>query len=215
MPLTYLLAIGLAALLSTAPVDDGQRAPNAEEAAGLGGVNFIGPAEGCPRCDDTLPWVYDFLLLLQFNGPISQPSSFELEVRELLPDGAYGPNLWDEFLFEVEVADTLRIEGELECGTWFAVLNRGGWPGVSPFEQHYVVVKGDANNDGRTNALDLNQTWANRGTPTSPCDRNDNRRDGQTNALDLSSAWLWRDCMAPPKPSGHECPPEAASASER
>ena len=132
-----------------------------------------------------------------------------MEIRELLANGQFGSNLSSSFTFTIEDDNVLRVEEDgtvLDNETWYAVLNDGGWSGVADFQMDYVVVRGDADNDGYTAADDAADIWAMRDLDPVPDDsRYDIDANGDINALDANDAWGYRGSTAPEKPSGHGC----------
>ena len=145
-------------------------------------------------CDDSLPRVGRNVVRFEFDAPITTPNPGEIEIRELLPDGAFGAeDLSELFEFSVEGGNVLRVAEDgchagicginpdrlcangpdigLPCGevleneTWYAVMNTGSWCGVAEFQAHYAVVFGDANNDRVSGFTDLSAINANMSPP--------------------------------------------------
>ena len=136
-------------------------------------------------CNDSLSRVGRNVLRFYFDAPITEPASGELEIRELLPDGAFGADdLSPLFRMSLEGDRVLRVEehgcfdgtcdfasGSAACldgpdagkpcgqalanETWYVVMNRGGWCVVADFALDFVVLRGDANNDHVTSFTDL------------------------------------------------------------
>jgi hypothetical protein len=172
----------------------------------------VGPAccpvvvSSSPPCDSMLSRTQGNCLFIDFNGPITDPVSGEVEVRELLDGGALGADVTADFTFTAS-GSTLKVDNTgapLANQTWYAVR---GIDGCFDFDLQYGVVYGDANGDTRTNAFDLNDIWRNRADPAPECSPNDINADGRVNAFDLSAAWLNRNSEDPGKPSGHSCDP--------
>ena len=125
-----------------------------------------------------------------------QPASGQVEVSELLDGGAFGSDLSTSFTFTVEENSgglVLRVKEAgtaLRNQTWYAIRNTGGWAGVAPFQVHYLVQVGDANNDGFVSFVDL--SFMNTGVGNRSAnddDRRDINGDARVLNSDLSAAW--------------------------
>jgi hypothetical protein len=100
---------------------------------------------------------------ITFDRNITQPTSGQLEIRELLAGGAVGANLSGSFTFTLEndgggdprvlvIKDT---GSNLTHRSWYTVRNTGNWTAVDVFHGDFVVQVGDANRDGRVLFNDL------------------------------------------------------------
>lgn len=197
----------------------------ATEAAGVGTVTNLTITVGLPACSysssdpagalpgdplvSTLPRLTGNILKLTFTCDLSSvPTAGEIEINELLDGGGFGADLSSSFGFAIDGGDptVLVIEdtsNTLSNETWYAIRNIGGWTGVSNFEVQYAVVYGDSDDNARTDALDVNNIWLNRGDPSPPDSRQDVDANGRVDALDVNSAWLNRNSAAPAKPTAH------------
>ena len=161
-----------------------------------------------PACDSSLTRAQNHVLRFTFDGLISTPTSSQVEIRELLPGGAFGSNLSGSFTFTVEGGVTLRVAENgtaLQNEKWYGILNTGGWPGVVNFEMDYKVVRGDVNNSGFTNFADLSTINQNLTGNSTDNDVYDINASGFVNFADISTANGFVNAEAPPKPSGHTC----------
>ncbi len=153
---------------------------------------------------------------LTFDGDITAPGLSQVEIRSLLPDGVFGPDLsTNGFTFTMETIDVGGVQRPrvleirenntvLTHRTWIGVRNTGGWAGVAPFEVEYVVQVGDVNGDGKVLANDLSAIFPK--IPTNPAgdqERADVNGDGQVLANDLSAVFPRIPSAPVPKPSRH------------
>jgi len=160
-----------------------------------------------PGCDGVIPRRSGAVMKLQYSGtPPASSASFQ--VRELLADGAFGPNLNNANQFEmVNLGDNIikltDTGANLENRTWYGVTDECGT------QVDYIVMVGNVDGDGDTDALDANAIWQNRLNPVSDNTPLDIDGDGDVDALDVNAAWQNRDALVPPvpaKPTGHVCP---------
>ena len=66
----------------------------------------------------------------------STPTAGQIEINELLPGGAFGPDLSSSFTFDAEGGRVLRIQdtgATLQHRKWYAIRNVGNWPGMARF----------------------------------------------------------------------------------
>lgn len=153
------------------------------------------------------------IVRIEFDDDITQPTSGQIRIREMLPGGLFGLDLSGAFLFDVEnngggQPRILRIWEDvlntLEHRKWYSVANLGGWAGVSPFDLLYVVQVGDANDDGRVLAFDV--SVINTGIPNFAAhddERRDINGDSRVLAFDVSVTNGSIPSFNVPKPSGH------------
>ncbi len=152
------------------------------------------------------------IVRIWFDDDISVPRPGEILIREMLPAGAFGPDVSNQFSFTVENngSGQPRVLRVWENGStlrhrhWYAVANHGGWSGVSPFELQYVVQVGDASNDGQVFGFDVNVI--NTGIPTfagPDDDRRDMNGDFRILAFDVSITNGSIPSPTVAKPSGH------------
>jgi len=132
----------------------------------------------------------------------------QVEINELLPEGAFGPDLSASFSFDVEGGTVVRIQDSgatLEHRKWYAIRNVGNWPGVAPFEIHYLVQMGDCDGDGVVISLDVG--CVNAGIPCIDNCGDENRKDmdadGKVLSLDVGAVNAHLGSFAVPKPTGH------------
>ena len=157
----------------------------------------------------TLPRLTDNIVKLTFSGNVpAVPAAGEIEINELLAAGGFGADLSASFSFAIDGGDPTVLviqdtSNTLQNETWYAIRNLGAWAGVSNFEVQYALVYGDSDDNARTDALDVNNIWLNRGDPAPPDSRQDVDANGRVDALDVNSAWLNRNSAAPAKPAGH------------
>jgi hypothetical protein len=149
---------------------------------------------------------------IYFDRDIHPPLPGQVQIREMLPGGLFGPDLSNQFSFTVEgdVNADPRILRIWENGTslghrrWYAISNLGGWARVTPFELQYVVQVGDASDDGRVLAYDVSVINAGIPTFTAPDDeRGDINGDGRVLAFDVSITNRSIPSFTVEKPSGH------------
>ncbi len=146
---------------------------------------------------------------ITFSGNITAPGSGEVQVRELLPAGAFGSDLSGSFTPTVNGSELVLADNgsTLQNKTWYRISQSGTWPGVDPFSLDFLVQAGDANNDGFTNFTDLSAI--NGSIPTLPPGLNEGNMRGDVNGdnfinfTDLSVANGFILSFPIPKPSGH------------
>ena len=152
------------------------------------------------------------IVRIYFDRDIPPALPGQVQIREMLDGGLFGPDLSNQFSFTVEGdlnADP-RILRIWENGTslshrrWYAISNLGGWPPVMPFELQYVVQVGDAGDDGQVLAYDV--SVINAGIPTyaaSDDERRDLNGDGRILGFDVRVANGSIPSFTVAKPSGH------------
>ena len=155
------------------------------------------------------------VMRLTFGVDIALPvAGTDIELRELLPNGAFGPELLAARAFTLTVeldAGSPRILRIAESGdvlnhrSWYGISS-AGWGGLTPFKVHHVVQAGDATGDGLVLFNDL--STINTDVPSFGVG-DDHRKDisGDGNILfnDLSEANASIPSFAVTKPTGHEC----------
>lgn len=142
----------------------------------------------------------------------SVPRPDQIEIVQLLPGGAFGPNVAaNGFTFTLEngpngTNSVLRIAddttSDFQHRTWFAVRTTGGWPGVAPFELQWPVVVGDADGNRFTTSADVGLINAGVAGPQSDQSRVDINGDRFKTPTDVSIANASIG-PPPPKPTGH------------
>jgi hypothetical protein len=171
-----------------------------------GAVAFVS-AE--PPDNGTLPQVFDNTIAVTFSAqPPDAPGTGEVTLRELLPDGSFGPDLSVLLSMSVDRSQLIVEDSEnvLQNGHWYGLRNPGTWPGVGAFCLDLQAKFGDADGDGRTEFSDLsvmNQFVAQRANEKTR--RYDIDGNGLINFADISKAYTYvSQGPAPvPKPSGH------------
>lgn len=166
-------------------------------------------------CDDSLSRAGRNVLRIEFSIPLlAAPAPGEVEIRELLPAGAFGPDLSAQFVFSIENGNTLKIveTGEVLANeTWYGITNTGAWCSAANFERDYAAVFGDANNNHINEFADLSAINANQSSlETTPDDsRFDINTVGGVSFADLSAAnsFLNSEATIANKPTGHGCSP--------
>ena len=151
---------------------------------------------------------------LTFDHDIVVHGTEYIKIQELLTGGSFGSDVSGSFSFTVEDDDQDRPRilkiletatgGVLDHRTWYAIRHEDNWCGVAPFELHFVVQRGDANNDGRVMFNDL--SYINTGNPTDPADDDDRRDidgDGNIDDDDVTTANGYIPSDTVSKPSGH------------
>jgi len=146
---------------------------------------------------------------LTFDGNLpAAPTPGQVQINELLPAGAFGPDLSASFTFEVEGGTVLKIRdtgATLEHRKWYGIRNVGGWAGVADFEVDYLVQMGDCDGNGLVISLDVG--CVNAGIPCFTNCGDDNRKDidgdGRVISLDVGVVNGHIGSFAVPKPSGH------------
>lgn len=145
---------------------------------------------------------------LVFDSPIELPGPGELMIQELLPDGAFGPDLNDGAAFSLSLeqdATVLRIRengSHLTNRRWYA-LRATDWPGVNSLEVHVLVLRGDTGGNGFVSGADYVSI---NGLPpgrVSDQDRHDVNGDGFRTNADVLISQSYVSSPSPPKPSGH------------
>ncbi len=149
------------------------------------------------------------VLRVRFDGNIAAPAAGQIEIRQLLPNGLFGPDLSASFDYSVESGNILRIREPsptltvLRDRQWYAILTKcGQWPGVAPFEVHFPVKVGDANGDRFTTPTDVSQINGAPGGAQPDQSRVDINGDGFKTPVDVSIANASQG-PAGIKPSGH------------
>ena len=157
--------------------------------------------------DDALWRLGNNYIAIEFSCPVgAPPSSGEILVQELLPEGGFGSNVADSF--SITTADNMLFLQEngqvLSHRTWYAVRNTGDWSSSLPFDAHFVVQVGDANGDGRVLPNDLSLINSDIPNLSAPIDsRLDIQGDGRVLPNDLSIANTSIPSLDVPLPSGH------------
>ncbi len=213
----------------TSPDCNGNAVPDECDLAG--GTSLDGDTNGVPDECEPPRWIgavpvdqsslcrsgYN-VMRLTFSADISTPSPGQVEIRQLLDNGGFGPDLsTNGFTFTVEDVGeviapprVLKIQENASVvahRTWYVIRNLGGvdgWAGVAPFEVQYVVQVGDVNGDGKVLANDLSAIFPK--IPTNPAgdqERADVNGDGKVLANDLSVVFPRIPSNTVPKPSGH------------
>ena len=134
--------------------------------------------------------------------------SSAIQVRALLPNGEYGPNLVgvDQFSITNENGNFVKLADSgatLVNRTWYGITDDAGT------KIDFVVIVGDVELDGDVDALDVNAIWNNRFEPITDDIIFDVEGDGDIDALDVNTTWNNRDALVAPvpdKPTGHTCP---------
>ncbi|NOT00182.1 MAG: hypothetical protein HOP29_06100 [Phycisphaerales bacterium] len=150
---------------------------------------------------------------LSFSQDITTPAAGQVEIRQLLPGGLFGPDLSGGFGMLVQEGvggspRVLRIRdtggGDLVHRNWYAIRNAGTWAGVADFELHYLVQIGDV--DGDMEVLDADVDVTNLAIPSLTPSGDDRRNvdgDGAILNADASSTNARIPSLFVPKPSGH------------
>ena len=165
-----------------------------------------------PVDQDTL-WRYQKnVLRLYFDGDITAPSSGQILIQEMLPNGAYGSDISSGFTFTVENDPNgnpriLRINEtntQFTWQRWYAIRNVGDWKGVSNFTLQHATQVGDATNDGAISNDDKALVMASLPVVFGPDDlRTDINGDTHVISSDYSAANTFNPSNPIPKPSGH------------
>ena len=171
-----------------------------------GGIVDVALTGSTPAADQSLWRSERNYMTLDFDGDLPAIANGDVMIRELLADGAYGPDLSANFGID-PMGDTLivvEITASLEHGKWYAVSGQD-WNGVEDFLIHLVCLVGDANADNRVLPNDL--SLINTAVPSfeeGPLSRFDINGDGRALPNDLSIANTRVPTVATPaKPSGH------------
>jgi len=149
------------------------------------------------------------IVRLTFDGDLrSTPAPGEIEINELLPGGAFGPDLSASFAIDVEGGTVLRLQdtgATLQHRKWYAIRNVGNWAGVEDFEVQYLVQMGDCDGNGIVISLDVG--CVNAGIPCFVNCGDDNRLDidgdGRVISLDVGVVNGHIGSFSVPKPDGH------------
>jgi hypothetical protein len=148
------------------------------------GVNLLSSS---PACLGSLWRSQNNFVVLTFDGPAPAVAAGEIVINQLMPGGAFGPDLSSGFTF-TPTGNTLRIQqagAVLTHRTWIAI-REANHPGINPFRVNLVVQVGDVNNNGLVNNGDANQV--NGGIPCAACpdDRRDINGDNRINNGDTN-----------------------------
>jgi hypothetical protein len=171
-----------------------------------------------PQCNGSVSRIRNNEIILWFHEQLTSGVGGLCEVRELLPDGLYGPDLSEDFVFEV-TGNALRVREQgsvLDNRKWYGLLCDEGIGAIGPFEYHFTVLMGDANGDHFIDASDLSTCNSLVSPLRYRCDvdaagsdcgtvhRCDANEDGFVNAIDLSTINAYVGPFAGPlKPKGH------------
>jgi hypothetical protein len=157
-----------------------------------------------PSCDGVLPRSAGTVIRVQY--PSDHTASIPLiQVQELLDGGLFGADVTDQFIIVDEGGNSVLLTNNgtpLLNRTWYAVSD-----GCNQFD--FVVMYGNVDGDGDTDALDANAIWINRLNPVNDDTPYDVDGDGDVDALDVNAAWNNRDALVPAvpaKPTLHTCP---------
>jgi hypothetical protein len=149
---------------------------------------------------------------LWFSDDIVAPMPGQILIREMLPGGAYGPDISSQFSFTVENdgSSRPRVLRIWENGSallhrhWYSVASTGGWSGVVPFELQYVVQVGDASDDVRVLSSDVITINGSIPDFAAPDDaRRDINGDGRILGFDVSITNGSIPSLPVLKPAGH------------
>lgn len=146
---------------------------------------------------------------LTFAGPVNQVFAGFIQIRELLPDGALGGDLSDNFGVFVDGTDVVMVDTDsvLENRKWYRVTFTKPGQTKPTTSIDLFVQAGDANNDGFVNFADILFT-SNR-VPTLPKDLDESTMRGDINAdtlvnfADMSHVIGFIPALRVPKPTGH------------
>ena len=182
-----------------------------EDCAQVASLDFAALAATEYPCGTSLSREGGNILRFEFDIPVSAPGPGDIEVRELLDGGLFGPDIAPLLTITVENGNVLTITeaGQVFTnGTWYGVTNSGLWCDAGNFQVDYAVVYGDANGTFFTSATDLSAVRANFAdlgvTPDNS--RYDINKVGGITATDLSAARAdFSDLLI--KPTGHGCSP--------
>ncbi len=128
-----------------------------------------------------------------------------IQIRELLPNGAYDTDVTDQFTIFDDGGNAIMLTNSgaaLSNRTWYGITDSHGT------KIDYIVIYGNVDGDGDTDALDANAIWQRRLDPVEDNTPYDIDGDGDVDALDVNAAWNNRDALVDPvpsKPSGHDC----------
>lgn len=197
--------------------DDGAWIAESDEANNWGEVRPVTLVTGAhllaaaPNHGESLWRSENNLVRLVFDGHIAAPAPGDVQIRELLQGGGFGPDLSAFFAFDVEVdgEGRPRLLSIQEQGNrmthrrWYG-FSSSGWGGAFGFDVHYVVQVGDVNNDGQVLGYDVSAF--NSGAPKSAAEHNDRRDvngDGRILSDDVDTVKSVIPSFAAPKPNGH------------
>jgi hypothetical protein len=162
------------------------------------------PTSSIPQMDESLWRSHNNIVVLNYGQALAEAPG-DITIRELLPQGQYGPDLSSQFTIGLDPghANKVRIQENgqaLSHATWYAFGN-------CAFEKHFVLMVGDASNDGRVLAFDV--SVINSGIPCFDCpdDRRDISGDERVLAFDVSVTNPYIPSFSVPKPDGHACSP--------
>ncbi len=144
----------------------GAKCPNGECTVNLASSvpPFTSVGQGLPPAGGTLWRTAANIVRMTFSGnPPGVPGVGEIEVVELLPDGAFGADLIASGVFSIALdapGNILKIQDhkitpEMANKKWYAVRNTGGWSDVCPFEIHFPVVAGDQDGNRFVTPIDV------------------------------------------------------------
>ncbi len=152
------------------------------------------------------------VIRIDFDEPagcpaLTAPTAGQILIREMLANGAFGPDLSASFTYTIEAGNVLRIREPSTTATvladnkWYAISNNN-WPGVGTFEVQWPVNTGDFDGNRFTTPTDVSGI---NGTPTGVVPdqaRQDVNGDGFRTPTDVSAA---NGAQGPPpaKPTGH------------
>jgi len=167
--------------------------------------------DNAPANEESLWRAANNIVRLTFDGDVAWPFDGTLMIREMLSGGAFGPDVSNQFTFDVENDGggnprilKIREDGAvLAHRTWVAITYAGGTD-IGPFELHYPVQVGDASNDNRVLSFDV--SMINGGIPglnAPDDDRRDINGDGRILSFDVSITNGSIPSLPVPKPSGH------------
>jgi len=169
----------------------------------------ISPTSSVPPHEGSLWRSWKNIVRVSFDSYLPYtPAPGQVEIVKLLSDGDFGPDLSAVFAFAVEDGSVLRIEdtdATLQHRKWYAIRNVGNWPGVAPFEMHYLVQMGDCDGDKIVISLDVG--CVNAGIPCFVNCGDDNRKDidgdGRVLSLDVGVVNVHIGSFTVEKPTGH------------
>lgn len=168
-----------------------------------------------PPHNGTLSQMRRNKVILTFSDPLpGLPGAGEITIRELLPEGSFGPDIASQFAFTIDGArlvihDVLvpfSSPGSLKDRKWYAINSMGDWAGVEDFCVDYLVRFGDADGNGFVNFADVANVNVFLVQPINDSNRRRNI-DGNAaiNFVDMAVAntFITPNALSLPKPSGH------------
>ncbi len=167
-----------------------------------------------PACGVSWPRSANNFAFLEFDADLPAPAAGQVQIRELLADGAFGADLSTGFTISIENNGgglprvlTIRENGtQLVDRKWYAVTDNG-WTGVAAFEVDIVHLIGDEDGNGRVLSSDV----VNINSSISFTLVTDSRRDIDGNnrvlSADVVDANGRIQFATVPKPTGHLCAP--------